>query len=382
MKKTICVIAAAVLALTAAGCGRQKDDYEKKEAVTASPDVVDAVTELEISSESSDENSAAESTAEPEKETKETDSSEAEEEIPEIPPDVRKDDRPYLGAAAGDDFADACFIGASQTVGLSVFGGKVEPDFFAYAGLNIHSVFDKAFVDWTAPIGEDGEETEDEGPYTVLDVLGNKQYGRIYLAFGLNELGGWIDYGQFYDGYIDLILQIRRLQPTAHIYVQSVLPVSIYALDTNRLFTNENIDNFNKQYVKPIADAAGATYLNVNTLFKCTNGYLARDAASDGIHMSAAYCQEWLDMLAYYTPPSGPRADRPLPTDDPGGSESALPDGLPEQILPPILPEQIIPDLDSSETEQPDENEDEWYGGNDDYWYDDGYGYGYDDYWW
>lgn len=378
-KRGLCILAAAMLAVSAAGCGKRDDKPDEKQtaavnaASIAEPE--NAVTELESGSDSAIDSSAADTDEskdggkKPDKSDSSSKSdSEAEPEpepLPEIPPDVRKD-RPYLGASANDDFSDACFIGASQTVGLSVFGNKVEPDFFAYAGLNVKSVFDKKFI---------SVEDEDE-LQAVVDVIGKKEYKRVYLCFGLNELGGWIDFSQFYDGYCELIREIRRVQPTAHIYVESVLPVNIYALETNVLFTNENIDNFNREYIRPIANASGATYLNVNTLFKCTNGYLPREAATDGIHMTAAYCQEWLDMLAYYTPPGGPRADRPLPTDDGEPDGPSLGD-LPPQIIPPDLPEVIIPD-DSSEPEE--DPEPDWGYDPDGDWYGDDGWYG-DDYW-
>ena len=244
--RIMCAAAAAVLALSMAGCGKHEIQLNTRPVTSPYPEAVDADTELESLADSESEESAAETTAETEqtkKKKKKTTTTEAEtteetttttEPEPEIP-DVRRE-QPYLGAADGDDFSDACFIGASQTVGLSLFGGKVAPDFYAYAGLNVKMVFTKRFLteDGRTAAVSDSDGVDEDGLYTVMDMMDKKSYGRIYILFGINEMGGWIDYSQFYDGYTDLIRQIKAAQPGAVIYVESVLPVSKYALNTNQ----------------------------------------------------------------------------------------------------------------------------------------------------
>lgn len=377
--KIVCAAAAAAVALSAlAGCGKRASDIAdiKKKTTTERPAVA-AMAELDSlsdsakstqktdSSSASSENQSAKKDdgkkSEKENKDKKTESAAETTAVPEEPiePDIRGA-QPYLGAADGDDFSDACFIGASQTVGLSFFGNKVEPDFFAYAGLNVDSVFENAFINpdgSVAAVSDDG--TDPEGLITTMEALELKHYSRIYLAFGLNELGGWIDYQHFYDSYVKLIGEIKRLQPDAVIYVQSVLPVSRYALETNAKYTNENIDAFNTQYIKSVANATGSSYVNVNALLRCTNGYLARDASSDGIHLSASYCLEWMDILAYYAPSGGMIPGReipdfvPQPKDNGGGTtatDDSRSDGaLPPEIIPQKLPDVIIPDAPAPE---------------------------------
>lgn len=375
--KAVCAVTAAAVAISLAGCGKREIGFAKKTPDTSYPEAVEADTILESVPDSASGDPKEDSPAETEptetkkksdkkkktEKTEETTETTTAEPEPDIP-DIRRE-QPYLGAAANDDFSDACFIGASQTVGLSLFGGKAAPDFFAYAGLNVKTVFTKKFLteDGRNAAVSDSDGVDEDGLCTVLDVVGNKQYGRIYILFGLNELGGWIDYGQFYDGYVDLIRQIREVQPNAVIYVESVLPVSKYALDTNGKFTNENIDSFNINYIRPIAEATGSVYLNINPMFKCENGALAKNASSDGIHMTQSYCLEWMDMLAYYAPSGGPSAEHPMPQDysptpvTPG--ETSTPeDGLPAEIIPQSLPEVVIPDI-PAETTAP--NDDDTY---------------------
>ena len=114
--------------------------------------------------------------------------------------------------------------------------------------------------------------------------------------FGINELG-WPYPDIFEEKYEELINQIRKVQPDAKIYVQSILPVSYLAANTNAVFTNENINNFNK-YVKQAAENTDAVYLDVGSYFKDENGSLPVEASTDGIHFIREYCQEWINYLA------------------------------------------------------------------------------------
>ena len=149
--------------------------------------------------------------------------------------------REYDGAAASDDFADALFIGDSRTVGLMLNGDKPKADYFATAGLNVMTaqttpvvpkkdfaefLTEQAYTDygwgddtwggdtWTDYGWDDGgwtggdstqwdwgytdpaaepDSSEDtssaeEDLMTIPEALKFKQYKRIFLNFGVNEL--------------------------------------------------------------------------------------------------------------------------------------------------------------------------------------------------
>lgn len=198
--------------------------------------------------------------------------------------------KPYDDAAINDDFSDACFVGDSRTVGLEMNCDKPEADFYASQGLDIsHALTDQIIL-------------LDNGNYgTVVEGVAQKQYRRIFIMFGINELG-WPYPDNFVSKYVELINEIKEVEPNASIYVQSVLPVTSKAVETNEVFTNENIDAFNSQYVKQVADETDVNYLDINPYFKDENGSLPEDAASDGIHFYKGYCLEWIDLLAYLVP--------------------------------------------------------------------------------
>lgn len=184
-----------------------------------------------------------------------------------------------------DDFADAVFIGDSRTVGLGMNTDRPKATFYASTGLNVGTVATSETI------------LLDDGSYgTVYDALKQKQFGRVYIMFGINELG-WPYPDVFQEEYETVINKIKELQPDATIYVQSILPVSSLALSTNSVFTNENVDNFNL-YVQNAAANTGSIYIDVASCIKDENGELPLDASTDGIHLIKEYCLKWMDYLA------------------------------------------------------------------------------------
>lgn len=184
-----------------------------------------------------------------------------------------------------DDFADAVFIGDSRTVGLSMNTDRPKATFYASVGLNVSLVPTEQVI--TLDNGSSG---------TIYDALKQKQFKRVYIMFGINELG-WPYPDVFREQYEEVINKIKELQPDATVYVQSILPVSSLATNTNYIFTNENVNAFN-EYVKQAAANTGSVYLDVASCLKDENGALPLDAATDGIHLVRDYCLIWMNYLA------------------------------------------------------------------------------------
>lgn len=195
----------------------------------------------------------------------------------------------YDSAAMKDDFSSACFIGDSRTLGLGLNCDKAKADFYASQGLNISSALTDQVI-----------ELQNGNMGTVLEAVAQKEYKRIFVMFGINELG-WPYPENFVEKYEELIEGIKAAQPNASIYVQSILPVAASAVNNDAVFTNENINAFNA-YVEQAANETGVNYLDINGYFKDDSGMLPEDAAADGIHFVRAYCLKWIDLLAYLVP--------------------------------------------------------------------------------
>ena len=194
---------------------------------------------------------------------------------------------PKSTAASGtgqEDFSDAVFIGDSRTVGLQQNGGLANAKFFCGTGLNVETAMTKPVV--TLADGSKG---------TVVDALRQTPCQRVYVMFGVNELG-WPSAGSFKKKYVELIQALGQAQPEAEIYVQSILPVSKKKSDSDPVINNANINRFNEQ-IQKMAEEKGAVYLEVNKALMDSAGALPAGAATDGIHPNVDYCRKWAEYL-------------------------------------------------------------------------------------
>ena len=147
-------------------------------------------------------------------------------------------------------------------------------DYFAKIGLNVTDASKVAMTNGTVP---------------VIDELNNgKQYNRIFMMFGENELN-WPSIDTFKADYAKLIKKAKRYHPSAQIYVLSVTPVSKTAdAQQNEGVTKEAIESFNEQ-LKDIAEENNATNVELFTALSNSDGFLPEDAATDGIHFGEDY---------------------------------------------------------------------------------------------
>ena len=183
-----------------------------------------------------------------------------------------------------EDFSDAAFIGDSRTEGLQLNTSLSEADFFTSVGLMVNEAATEDQI--LLPDGSKG---------TVLDALSGKQYRRIYLMFGVNELG-WVYDSVFEEDYVELLQEIAALQPDATLYVQTIFPVTKEKSESDAVYNNDNVRRFNER-VRQAAEEAGATLIDTALLFDDGEGNLPEEASVDGVHLTRDYYQKWLDYL-------------------------------------------------------------------------------------
>lgn len=182
-------------------------------------------------------------------------------------------------------FNDAVFIGDSRTQGFILYSGLADTTSYAGKGLSVSKVFTDAVV------------TENGQDYTVSQALENHtgEFKKVYLMFGVNELG-WSYPEIFRDKYRDVVQEVKKTQPEATIYVQSILPVSKEKSDSSDIYNKERIDMFNG-LLKDMAAEEEVIYLDVSAGVADADGYLPADASTDGVHLNKQYCQIWLQYL-------------------------------------------------------------------------------------
>ena len=194
-------------------------------------------------------------------------------------------------------FSDALFIGDSRVMGLMLYSGLTGATFYSEKGINVSTLLTKPIVMQTGGT-----------KITVMEALKSRQFGKIYIKTGINELG-WRSVAQFTEAYAEVIDRIKELQPGAAIYVQSILPVSQKKSTDGGVYTNPRIIEFNEM-LKKMTWEKGVHYLDVFQSLVNDEGNLPDGAGSDGIHLNKEYCQIWLSYLKQHAVSDGISFDK------------------------------------------------------------------------
>lgn len=180
-------------------------------------------------------------------------------------------------------FSDAVFIGDSRMEGFRNASGITQGTFLTGVGLSINDM-DKQII------------STSDGQISVYQGLSGRQYKRIYLMLGTNDLGfyPWEDFQPLFE---KVIKQFHELQPGATIYVCSVIYVEESKIAQGFEYdNNENVQTINKYILGTCEDLWYSYYVNLNEIFSDGNHELIPGASADGIHLEAEYCE---DMLTY-----------------------------------------------------------------------------------
>ena len=177
-------------------------------------------------------------------------------------------------------FDDALFIGDSRTVGLYDYTDLPEhADFLCETSLTVYKVLEENF----------------KGYGTVSETLARKQYGKIYIMLGINELGrGTTE--DFMEQYTKVVDTIHELAPDAKIIMEANMRVSGEKSNSDAIFNNKNI-NARNNAIATLADNESIFYIDVNEVVCDENGDLKAEYTHDQIHLLGKYnelCKQFL----------------------------------------------------------------------------------------
>lgn len=216
--------------------------------------------------------------------------------------DTNQDTKPSDGPQSGDDnptvnssttpekgkdnyvsyFSDCAFIGDSRTEGLQRNVGLKQSSFFTQRGLMVSTALTSNRI--SLGKGKTG---------SLTAGLKQKKYKKIFLMFGVNELG-WPYESTFTDKYLKLVESIHSAQPNAKIYIQSIIPVTKAKSDSDSIYNNKRIKSFNAA-LKKMCKANKIGYIDLTKF--AGNDVLPANAATDGVHLTKEYCIKWVDTL-------------------------------------------------------------------------------------
>lgn len=195
----------------------------------------------------------------------------------------------YLQSVPDDSyFSDALFIGDSR---MSGFGGysslKDISTFWAKESMSVFNIYNDS-VNLVS-------QGNDLGRMSLDDVLDQKQYGKIYISMGINEIG--MPYTTTYvDRYRTILTDIRNRQPDAIIYITGIMHVSQSVSSTDAVTNNPNIVERNEAVVS-LTNGRDIFYLDMDPAVCDSNGDLIADLTGDGIHLKASAYEKWADFL-------------------------------------------------------------------------------------
>lgn len=182
-----------------------------------------------------------------------------------------------------DYFKDAVFIGASRTDGFRLNSGLTQGTFLCYKGIDVLEIYSKNVI------------KTQSGTVSIIEALKQKKYKKIYLMLGLNELG-WPYPEEFYKKYEKVVKDIKKYQPDAVIYLESIICVTKSKSNSDKVFNMKNVNRFNEQ-IQKAANALKVYYLDLNEVLAGSDGYLPEDASFDGVHLKQVYSKKWLEYL-------------------------------------------------------------------------------------
>lgn len=175
------------------------------------------------------------------------------------------------------------FVGDSRVSGLFTNTQLTNAEFYYEVGLHVYNALSQPKI--TLKNGSKG---------TVADALKQGSYTKVFIQIGINDL----EYNteRFVGYYQDIINTVKQTQPSAKIYVLSILPVSEARAAQGDFVNNENVRIYN-ELVKRAAQGCGVEYVDlIEPLF---GGKVALPAgsSSDGVHLNRSYCYKLLNYL-------------------------------------------------------------------------------------
>ncbi len=196
--------------------------------------------------------------------------------------------RPKLRRAVPEAwFEDALLLGNSHCGGISMYGELPQPDIcFSYGG---------TFLTGLGTLCRDRHERS----FTMRSLLQSRQYGKIILIYGTNEMGYDMEYLRpRLEEFLD---NLEELQPEAQLWLCTAPPVNPELAENPELevqcFTVENCLAVNALF-REAAEERGAGLLDVFSLFADEDGILPREYTGDGIHLTMACYRTWGQWLA------------------------------------------------------------------------------------
>ncbi len=189
----------------------------------------------------------------------------------------------------GDEwFDDSCIIGHSLMEG---FEG------FAKVKANIH-YFTSTGLSAAGTLGYKKFDLPDGGTGTLEQGLSQREFGKVYIMLGVNEIS--ISSNSYKENMGEIIDTVRNIQgEDVPIYLMNLTPTTRNKSSSGP-FNKENVTRLNAALLE-VAQDKECFYLDLYSCFADSEGYLPSEKSTDGVHVTAGQYQVMADYLKRHT---------------------------------------------------------------------------------
>ncbi len=183
-------------------------------------------------------------------------------------------------------FENTLFIGDSRAEGIAEYAGIEGATFYTASGMSVYTVHKQRRINSL------------NRRTNLAEILAEKQYERIYVILGINELG--YNYDITMERFKELVEELEAAQPSAQIILNANLHVTAKKAAKDANYNNVSLDRMNEGLAQ-IAKERGPIYLDVNPVFDDEEGALGEAYTLDDTHVLAKYYPMWKDFLTEET---------------------------------------------------------------------------------
>lgn len=135
------------------------------------------------------------------------------------------------------------------------------------------------------------------GALKRLDDIIARQPNKLFILFGINDIGKDIPDAVIADNYFKIIKRVHAQSPHTHIYVQSILPVDpTHPKFPQHYDKGAHVPVVNK-LLKAKANDLNFTWVNLTPLFTDKRGLLDNLYTLEGLHLNKDAYKIWVAYL-------------------------------------------------------------------------------------
>ncbi|TWR25570.1 hypothetical protein FPZ42_13330 [Mucilaginibacter achroorhodeus] len=135
------------------------------------------------------------------------------------------------------------------------------------------------------------------GALKRLDDIIARQPNKLFILFGINDIGKDIPDAVIADNYFKIIKRVHAKSPQTHIYVQSTLPVNPTHANFPQHYDKGAHVSVVNNLLKAKAKELNFTWVNLAPLFTDKNGLLDNRYTLEGLHLNQDAYKVWVAYL-------------------------------------------------------------------------------------